>query len=78
MAEPQLECPRCRGQMERGYVMDRGHYSAGNIPNWVEGVPERSVWSGLHTKGRDVIPVATYRCERCGFLESYARATEGG
>lgn len=69
-----LECPRCRGAMEPGYVMDRGGHNAGLVPQWVEGAPEKSFWTGLKTKDRDVLPVTTYRCERCGYLESYANA----
>ena len=74
MRERPLECPRCRGEMEAGYVMDRGDYNMPSVPQWVEGTPEKSVWTGLKTKNRDVLPVTTYRCERCGYLESYARA----
>lgn len=75
MAE-RLECPKCRGAMERGFVADKAHYSVPEIQKWVEGVPERSFWSGLKMKDRDVIPVSTYRCERCGYLESFAKGSE--
>ena len=68
-----LHCPRCRGRMERGYTYDAGHYDAGKVAKWVEGPPERSIWTGLKTKDRDVLPITTYRCEQCGYLESYAR-----
>ena len=69
-----LTCPRCRGSMERGFVADKAHYSVPETQKWVEGPPERSFWTGLKMKDRDVLPVATYRCERCGYLESYAIA----
>jgi hypothetical protein len=39
---------------------------------WMEGNPEKSFWTGLKTTGRQRYSVMTYRCERCGFLESYA------
>jgi hypothetical protein len=60
--------------MEPGFVADKGHYSVPDVQKWVEGRPERSFWSGLKLKDRDVLPVSTYRCERCGYLEFYATA----
>jgi hypothetical protein len=58
--------------MERGLVLDKGHGDTLREQEWLEGEPVRSIWAGLKTKGRDRHPVRTYRCERCGFLESYA------
>lgn len=66
------ECLRCRGAMSVGLVVDRGDYNIGLLQNWVEGAPEKSIWTGLKTKGRDSYKVVTYRCDRCGYLESYA------
>lgn len=71
MREP-TECLRCRGPMERGFVIDRGHVNAPDLQKWIEGTPERSFWTGIRTKGRESHPVQTFRCERCGWLESYA------
>ena len=61
--------------MEPGYIVDvmYGHGSAA-VPNWVGGEPERSIWSGIKLRGKEQIPVATYRCRQCGYLESYASA----
>ena len=70
MSAPQ--CPRCKGDMEDGFVADKAHYSVPETQKWVEGAPERSFWSGLKLKGKEVFSVRTYRCERCGYLESYA------
>ena len=67
-----MECLRCGGTLERGFVADKAHYSVPELQKWVEGAPEHSFWSGIKLKNREVIPVMTYRCERCGFLESYA------
>lgn len=74
MAARGLACLRCGGPMESGFVADKAHYSMPETQKWVEGAPEHSFWSGLKMKGREIIPVTTYRCERCGFLESYATA----
>jgi hypothetical protein len=62
--------------MEAGFVADRGHYSVPDVPNWVEGEPQKSFWRGLDTRNRAVFPVSSYRCEKCGYLEHYARAAE--
>jgi len=66
------ECLRCRGPMEPGFLIDRRQHSQMGTQTWVEGEPEHSFWLGLKTRGREKLPVRTYRCERCGYLESYA------
>jgi hypothetical protein len=71
-----LDCPRCRGEMQAGYVVDRGDSNVPSVSRWVEGAPEKSFWTGLKMNDRDVLPVTTYRCERCGYLESYALPAE--
>ena len=58
--------------MSSGMVLDRGDYNIGIVQQWVEGTPEKSIWSGLKTNGRESYQVRTDRCDRCGYLESYA------
>jgi len=58
--------------MSTGLVLDRGDYNVGIVQQWVEGIPERSYWTGLKTKGRESYKVHTFRCDSCGYLESYA------
>lgn len=72
VATKKLECPRCRGAMEAGFMIDRGDYSYPQRQNWVEGQPEKSFWHGFQTKGKEVLAVETWRCGKCGYLESYA------
>ena len=67
------ECPRCRGNMSEGFILDRGDSNSRNLQNWVEGEPVKSFWTGLQTKDRDKFEVSTWRCDRCGYLESYAQ-----
>ena len=59
--------------MEPGFVLDQT-YGANTQSAWVEGPPETSFWTGLKLKGRERIPVRTFRCPSCGYLESYASA----
>ena len=66
------ECSRCKGPMDVGLVLDRGDANIAIIQQWVEGAPETNFWTGLKTKGRESFKVLTYRCDRCGYLESYA------
>lgn len=62
--------------MSEGFLLDRGHGNAPSQQKWVEGEPVKSFWFGLHTKDRDKYRVQTYRCDRCGYLESYATESE--
>ena len=66
-----LTCPRCSGQMETGFIVDEG-YGSRTAAQWVEGEPEKSIWVGIKLRGKRKLSIATYRCRRCAYLESYA------
>jgi hypothetical protein len=68
-----VTCAGCGGEMEEGFVLDRGSYGFPGEQQWVEGEKKRSFWTGLETEDRRLFKVMTYRCVRCGRLESYAR-----
>jgi hypothetical protein len=70
---PAPECPRCRSRMTEGFVIDNG-YGTRTVAEWIEGTPQTSFWTGLKTKGRRKLKVQSWRCDRCGLLESYAPA----
>ena len=76
MSTPAPTCARCRVAMEEGYLLDRGHGNYRDQAQWVEGGPDRIRWLGVdfgvQTKDREVLKVSTWRCPRCGLLESYA------
>ena len=57
--------------MESGYIVDEG-YDTRTVAKWIKGEPERSMWPGLKMGGKDKVDITTYRCTRCGYLESYA------
>lgn len=66
-----VECARCHAQMESGWVPDN---TQGGLlrENWCLGEPQPS-WMGFKVEKRDrVIPVTTFCCPNCGYLESYA------
>jgi hypothetical protein len=58
--------------MSEGFILDRGDANSKNLQKWIEGPPQKSFWLGVNTKGRDAFAVSTWRCDRCGYLESYA------
>jgi len=65
-------CPKCRGHMKQGFVLDVTHGGRG-ISQWAAGTPQKSFWVGTKLPEEKLIPIGVFRCESCGFLESYAR-----
>ncbi len=77
--KPQI-CPKCGCEMAQEFVpgpaygFNRTEFGPLALGQWMKGPPKRSFWSGV--KGLwngERIPIATFRCIECGFLESYAR-----
>lgn len=64
-------CPKCQGRMAEGFVVDQT-YGSSALGRWYEGQPVKSIWTGLKTRGRAHHDLVTWRCGRCGYLESYA------
>ena len=74
MNEAQPTCPKCSGEMVQGTVVNT--WAGCLIPGgtWTEGLPRMSLFGGVHIpRGKKPIPIATFRCQSCGFLEAYAR-----
>jgi Domain of unknown function (DUF6487) len=71
MANADITCPKCKKQMEEGFVPD---YTYGGVlaTKWVEGPLERG-WLGVKLRGKKAMAITTYRCVACGYVESYAR-----
>lgn len=72
MAEAEHQCPKCGNELEKGFIADA---ASGGVftSKWVEGAPEKSLWSGIKTKGKKKVEILTFRCPNCGYLESYAK-----
>jgi rubredoxin len=65
-------CPKCQGQMERGYSMDWSDTSANNgfgQSEWGMSLPSNLPFAKIPKN----LKVFTYRCTNCGYLESYAK-----
>ena len=76
MSEGTNRCPKCDGEMVQGFTFE----SEGPrriVSTWVEGAPEKTFWQGANVPADKRVPVGTFRCSACGFLESYARPEFG-
>ncbi len=58
--------------MEQGFVLDNT-YGAAVVSQWVPGAPQKSFWTQTKVPAEKRVPIGTYRCASCGYLESYAR-----
>ena len=72
MTDPTIKCPKCAAAMEKGYIAD---LAEGVVLQsaWTRGVPKpRRVIGGIRWNREENIAIITFRCESCGYLESYA------
>ena len=67
-----LGCPRCGGEMEQGFILDRGNHDIARQEYWYSGAPRRRRFWSLDLANRKKRLVDTLRCTDCGYLESYA------
>ena len=73
MPELVTSCTKCNTDMEEGFIVDYGHSQFRQAASWIAGPPEKGGFSGLEIKGKRQIPLRSFRCTACGYLESYAR-----
>jgi hypothetical protein len=63
--------------MREGFVTDYFAHKFLRETNWIEGKPERGwlggTFAGVKKRGKTLVPITTYRCLSCGYLESYAK-----
>jgi hypothetical protein len=73
MITEKTHCPKCSGEMVLGFT-GWSHGGTRCVSSWEEGAPEKSFWWGTKNSPKEKqVPVGTFRCSACGFLESYAR-----
>lgn len=69
------KCFKCGAATEAGFVIDTGYVHLGQA-RWCPARTDAGKWTdfGLVTRAqvKQSIPVSTFRCPRCGYLESYA------
>ena len=65
-------CPKCNGEMAQGFLFEIDGQLR-KVDTWVEGAPQKAwIWS-VKIPADKCVPVGTFRCSACGFLESFAR-----
>lgn len=64
-------CPDCNKPMVEGFLLDVTHSNRQPV-YWVTDPPEKSIWTGLKLKRKDIRRVQAYRCFKCGLLRLYA------
>lgn len=57
--------------MNEGFFVDFAENGA-RVAHWIAGKPEFGLLGGTKTWGKLQHPVQTFRCRKCGCLESYA------
>ena len=68
------KCPKCSGLMEQGFVLDNTDRAGGSlVSQWAKGAPVTSFWFGITKRPDAQLPIGTFRCSSCGYLEAYAR-----
>jgi hypothetical protein len=72
---PHTTCADCGGVLEEGFVCDES-YSTVKPSEWVEGLPEPSVWTGVRLRGKTRLPMRAFRCIDCGLVRLYADAPD--
>jgi len=68
--EVMLKCPKCKGAMTDGCVVDHAGSDFPLVSEWAAEPPKMG-WFGVKLK--DLRQITTYRCTSCGYLESYAK-----
>jgi len=58
--------------MQEVFVLDNAH-STRLQSEWVQGPAEANRWGfGVKVRGKVRLAIVTFRCDKCGYLESYA------
>jgi predicted nucleic-acid-binding Zn-ribbon protein len=60
--------------MELGFVVDHTYGGGYAASEWAKGEVKPSFWTGVQVGDRQRHRIQTFRCSRCGYLESYAHS----
>jgi hypothetical protein len=55
--------------MEEGVTLD---LESRRIQTWLRAPVEAKWLTGIKTRGKELVPVITYRCPKCGYLKTFA------
>ncbi len=72
-------CPDCQERMEPGFIPELADNHMTGLTYWHPGPPEPKRFLGMkinqiRVDWKQVYPVTTFRCPRCGLLRSYAHS----
>ena len=73
MSTEQTRCPKCGGRMAQGFVVDVHQCRLAAGQQLGRGRATEVLWFGTTSPDMNGLPIGTFRCENCGFLESFAR-----
>jgi hypothetical protein len=73
--ERSLVCPDCSVPMDSGFMVDFTGTSNSKRSSWAKGTPEPSFWTGLKLGNKELLPILTFRCPKCGQLKLFAQET---
>ena len=62
-------CPDCNAVMEEGVTFD---LESRHAQTWLRGPVEEKWFTGIKTRGKELLRVVSYRCPECGYLKTYA------
>jgi hypothetical protein len=55
--------------MEEGVTLD---LESRRTQTWLRGPVEEKRLTGIKTRGKELLPVVSYRCRKCGYLKTFA------
>lgn len=72
LGSARVVCSKCGTAMVAGFVAEYLSGGRAQLDYWIEGPPTQDLRGRLDVTDQRKIPIKTYRCSRCGYLESYA------
>jgi hypothetical protein len=67
----EVKCPKCKGDLEQGYILDIQGSGFRAPADWVQGTMKGGLLPRFKVKTRRQIPA--YRCTSCGYIELFTR-----
>ena len=58
--------------MEQGFMLEQRDGNLKDVTEWIEGVPQKGIFGIIRTRGLRSLEIEAWRCQRCGYLETYA------
>ncbi len=62
--------------MKEGFMIEHALGTTAFSAKWHPGTPQCNVFGGTQIEKADLIPIQSFRCEQCGFIELYAKSDQ--